>query len=128
MKFMYSSAMMKGDVELSNVAWTKMVAKERRASAESDGDCDCAGEGTPLVIRRRGRKGRVRRARGGIETMRFGDGDALGAVDVGAEVGSDELTELRKLECRCKSGLVAGRLDTPDEAATESNRAGRRTE
>jgi hypothetical protein len=45
--------------------------------------------------------------------MRFGDGDAKNAVDVDTEVGSDGLTELRKLGCRCKSGLVAGRLETP---------------
>ena len=41
MKFIDRSTGSKGGGELSNVAWTKMVAKEGRASAESERDCDC---------------------------------------------------------------------------------------
>jgi hypothetical protein len=58
----------------------------------------------------------------GIETMRFGDGDArmrwTWILKLAVVMG---LTELRKLECRCKSGLVAGRLRTPRPTRLQPN-------
>lgn len=58
--------------------------------------------------------------------MRFGDGDArmrwTWILKLVVVMG---LTELRKLECRCKSGLVAGRLRTPRPTRLQPNQIGR---
>ena len=70
-------------------------------------------------MRRQDRSGPVGHTRGGIETMRFGDDDAWIPRTWDAEVGSDELTELRKLERRCQSGLVRGKAG---DAGRGSNR------
>jgi hypothetical protein len=57
--------------------------------------------------------------------MRFGDGDARMLWTWILKLVVDGLTELRKLECRCKSGLVAGRLRTPRPTRLQPNQIGR---
>jgi len=57
--------------------------------------------------------------------MRFGDGDARMLWTWILKLVVDGLAELRKLECRCKSGLVAGRLRTPRPTRLQPNQIGR---
>ena len=80
-------------------------------------------------MRREYRSEPVGRARGEIETMRFGDDDAWIPRTWVAEVGSDELTELRKLERRLPE-RISSREGWRRRARLQPNQigAGRRAE